>query len=523
MKSITSLFISSLLAAGTTTCFLSCSQNDEVSGTEDDANRISFAVTSDGAKRQRATATTPQNLNEQVKSFKLWSYNTGDGNYYIGKAGESGVFIDGDGKGGWNYRTATETAYWPINALNFYAVTPAEHTGYTFDANGRLTFVVPADQAEQIDLMVAKADNQTKTTNGGTVSLPFKHLLSQVAFKVKAGHEKMTVEVKSITLHNIQNTLTTTLKGSTSDAVSGDYQNYAVGLAEAVTADGTTAVSATDANGVLLLAPQSVEKWADGTTTTAADEQHQGYLAVVCKIKQDGNYLVGSATDYGTTYVPFEAQWEAGKAYTYTLVFGGGKNADGTELLEPITFNVSTADWNATGDSETKSEGSKTQEDDKNKDNTQSETTGDYTFVDLGLSVEWATCNLGASKPSEAGEAKEGDAQQEDVINTFNLPSSYRLPKEAEVEELLNTKKCTWTWTTEDGVDGYRVSKKGDETKSIFLPVDPQMDDSYTYYWSSYYVTDGKNYKFLRIRNDKHDYEVDGRTIKACVRLVKDK
>ncbi|MBO6081713.1 MAG: leucine-rich repeat protein [Bacteroidales bacterium] len=48
-----------------------------------------------------------------------------------------------------------------------------------------------------------------------------------------------------------------------------------------------------------------------------------------------------------------------------------------------------------------------------------------------------------------------------------NLGDKWRIPTRAEQEELINS--CTWTWATERGIEGYRVSSKKNGN-SIFLP-----------------------------------------------------
>ena len=138
--------------------------------------------------------------------------------------------------------------------------------------------------------------------------------------------------------------------------------------------------------------------------------------------------------------------------------------------------------------------------------------------VDLGLSVFWASCNLGASKPTEYGGyyqwAGTEDVSDTDIwIDWSNCPyhtgssglsgwtkyitdSSYgtvdnktvleamddaasvalggkwRIPTYAEWSELCNTDNCSWTWTTIDGVNGYKVQSNmpGYTDNWIFLP-----------------------------------------------------
>lgn len=146
------------------------------------------------------------------------------------------------------------------------------------------------------------------------------------------------------------------------------------------------------------------------------------------------------------------------------------------------------------------------------------DTPKDERAVDLGLSVKWASYNIGATKASEAGdyyawaetetkttyttencryyESKElGDeigGTDNDVAHV-KWGSTWRMPSIKEVRELVNN--CTWTWTTQDGVNGYKVTSKTNGN-SIFLPAAGYMNEddllSYGergYYFSSYNYT----------------------------------
>ena len=70
-----------------------------------------------------------------------------------------------------------------------------------------------------------------------------------------------------------------------------------------------------------------------------------------------------------------------------------------------------------------------------------------------------------------------------------NWGGSWRMPTHDELTELR--KKCSWTWTTQNGVEGYKVTSKTNGN-SIFLPAagyryNSSLYDagSYGYYWSS--------------------------------------
>lgn len=117
-------------------------------------------------------------------------------------------------------------------------------------------------------------------------------------------------------------------------------------------------------------------------------------------------------------------------------------------------------------------------------------------IVDLGLSVYWASCNLGASKPEEYGnyyawgETSPKDTYTQanysyydsdkasyidigsDISGTdydaarVNLGGEWRMPTYDEMKELINN--CSWEWTQINSVNGYKVT--GPNGNSIFLP-----------------------------------------------------
>lgn len=78
-------------------------------------------------------------------------------------------------------------------------------------------------------------------------------------------------------------------------------------------------------------------------------------------------------------------------------------------------------------------------------------------YVDLGLSVLWADCNIGANTPEEYGNYYKWD----------DIPKEYEIPTKEQQDELRE--KCTWEWTTQKGVRGCKVTSKVNGN-SIFLP-----------------------------------------------------
>ena len=149
--------------------------------------------------------------------------------------------------------------------------------------------------------------------------------------------------------------------------------------------------------------------------------------------------------------------------------------------------------------------------------------------VDLGLSVKWATSNVGALYPQDPGfYFAWGEISQKDVYswpsyiwcngsynsltkyndrsalgnvdNKISLDSSddaatviwgssWRIPTKDELDELLEN--CTWTWTTKGGINGYLITSNLNGN-SIFLPAAGMRNGngiinvgSNGYYWSS--------------------------------------
>ncbi len=117
-----------------------------------------------------------------------------------------------------------------------------------------------------------------------------------------------------------------------------------------------------------------------------------------------------------------------------------------------------------------------------------------HEWVDLGLSVKWATCNVGANNPCDYGYLLEWGALNEsqyyaevsyDIggnpqydVATATWGSGWRLPTLDELQELID--KCVWEWTAEGGHNGYRVT--GPNGNSIFLPATGWRNGSERYY-----------------------------------------
>ena len=224
-----------------------------------------------------------------------------------------------------------------------------------------------------------------------------------------------------------------------------------------------------------------------------------------------------------------------------------------------------------------------------------------HAYVDLGLSVKWATCNVGATAPEGYGDYfawgatepwyqpgyaqygspvwksgksagyiykntpyqtanttnysstkwtkylgsttslyKDASATSADALKTVldpaddaahvNWGGSWRMPTKAEQDELRNTSNCTWTWTTLNGVNGYKVQsrKSGYTDNWIFLPAAGYRDGTYLYsvgsngrYWSGslYTSSPGRAY-YLSFGSSGVDWNYYNRYYGLSVRPV---
>ena len=194
-------------------------------------------------------------------------------------------------------------------------------------------------------------------------------------------------------------------------------------------------------------------------------------------------------------------------------------------------------------------------------------------YVDLGLSVKWATCNIGATKPEEYGdyfawgevspkdsfseenhkwirtwwhETEDGSCpipgyhshteftkyhinvdgktilDKEDDAAVVNWGENWRMPTWDETKELLD--KCIWEMTSQNGVSGFKVT--GTNGNSIFLPADFSFGSQSGYsYWTSTvdYKYNAYQHAIMLYLDDDGDayWEIGGRYDGKMVRPVK--
>ena len=170
-------------------------------------------------------------------------------------------------------------------------------------------------------------------------------------------------------------------------------------------------------------------------------------------------------------------------------------------------------------------------------------------YVDLGLSVKWATFNVGATSPEEYGDyfawgetepketyswatykwgtssnltkynATDGKTilDPEDDAAQVYWGAKWRMPSKEEVDEL--TQQCSWIWTTHNNVNGYKVT--GPNGNSIFLPAAGYKGAGPTYpagedglYWTN--TTEKEHYSYLIVLHNDAPPTQAGRQGTRC-------
>ena len=351
---------------------MGCSDEEIANVETSSRNAIGFNVLSNAAET-RATPTTNTNLKNT--DFDVFAF-TGDGTAFMGKVdtefGHDGVnIVYNNGK--WDYKNASDLRYWPTGALDFYAFNPGTVSedmmmNYMWEASGtvqKISYTCIDEYGANTghanyDVMYAMAKGQTKDMNNGIVKFNFKHILSQVVFKAKTQYDNMQVDINMIKIHNVKMggffTLPATADGTGSWSDPADLPSEVSGLGKFtvvkdvnITVKSNTIATDISTTTPMLNRPQELTAWKVSETATKskleADNAKQCYLEIACKIRQSGAYLLGSASEYKTIYVPFGDTWVAGKRHIYTLIFGGGYNDQGEAVLNPIQFDAETTDW----------------------------------------------------------------------------------------------------------------------------------------------------------------------------------
>ena len=366
--------------------------------------------------------------------------------------------------------------YYPAGAQNIDIVA-------YYPASAGTSFTVAADQTSDAsykasDLMFASVSNQAK--QAAAVNLAFSHKMAKLNVNITPGQG--VTSINSLSVLNVK------------PSVSFDQATGAVG-----SASGDATSIAMSNNGAVVIPAQTI----DG-----------GLLSIV--------------TDKGTaTYSVASKEFAASQLYTINITVNlravgtttaiTGWTSEGTVTVNPVTNQKTPAGLEA---------------------------------VDMGNGLKWANMNVGAESETDYGDYfawgetmpyyQEGYAQESPCTHWISGKSGYnwtnyslchgtnttmikycsdsnygyvdnktvlerthdaasanwgggwRTPTDAEWTWLREN--CTWTWTTQDGVNGMLVTSKiaGYKDNTIFLPAagyrftaNLNYEGSYGYYWSS--------------------------------------
>ena len=369
----------------------SCSQ-DETIGINHDGDEITFNVVTNNATRA-ADVYCNQNLPD---------------GFYVSAISDGKTYIDGDHvtNSNGNWTNTSGTRYWPETAVDFYAhVNGGDAYKWNNGSPKFEGFTVNNTVGSQVDLLYAVKKNQSKTN--GTVNLNFRHALSQIVFQAKNTNANLYVEIAGVSVVNVGGTNTFTFPlantetnidhpetgpgddgvyeddefgsinydpswGTWDDLKSGT-EKYDVDFDKTPVEGNNTLVALTTENDpnkeynskAMLLLPQKTTAWDPEANPLPGAEKNTGsYLLVDCAIFNvagddyaDGDVCLwgeqqGSTWNTKELAIPVAFDWQQGKKYVYTLVFGEGNGGydpdpdpdpdpeDPDPVLVPIKFEI---------------------------------------------------------------------------------------------------------------------------------------------------------------------------------------
>ena len=316
-----------LLVAVAALAITSCSQNEEFENPNQKAE-INFSTIV--SKATRASELTTDSL-KKSDGFQVYAYNTGQDVMkadlsLAGKEFMNGVLLKwNETDKNWGMNPAGPY-YWPLDEkIQFFAYSPVSGVTYTAPTgSGYPSFnYTIGDVASQKDLVVAYANDQTKPNTPNTpVELTFKHILTQINFKLKGSDADYTYTVTEISLSDIQNKGTFTydepskIGAWSSTSGTGTYVYAATYSDFTNTADLTIA---TGDNGLMLM-PQALLETAKIKITYSTKKDNKKYF--------DGTKEVSLK----------DIVWNAGDKILYTLSLPSG--------AEEVTFKSTVGSWN---------------------------------------------------------------------------------------------------------------------------------------------------------------------------------
>ena len=325
---------------------------------------------------------------------------------------------------------------------------------------------------------------------------------------------------------------------------------------------------------------------------SSAHAYSRGITSILARYKiKDGQFqsketpenviIISADEDYNTSIMP-RVTTTAQATITADFYYFDKKDKK-EKYASSVTYKVP-AEKDTTGEDDNDEDDNDEDEDDNDEDEdeddndngngnyvyTKTGTVQGHDYVDLGLSVNWATCNVGASLPEEFGDYfawgetsgyingktdfswetykwckgtkntlikyctsdnygrvdNKTKLESSDDAATVNWGSKWQTPTSSQVKELIN--KCSWTWTTLKGVRGYKVKSKTNNN-SIFLPAAGcRKETEYSFnengcYWTSSLISNSHCYhaqSFFFLSNSieaGYIYRYQGRNVRPVI------
>ncbi|MBQ5926152.1 MAG: fimbrillin family protein [Paludibacteraceae bacterium] len=474
--------------------FVACQSTDPV-----EAGRITFSNQQvEDLTRGDNTITTAN-----LANFDVWGHN--DNGVVF-----NGVKVEKQG----DEWACTEEKMWEENqTYHFHAFAPAgvvSNVGEYPDTErakglGNFAYTNAGDK-DLIYAYATRTQGSLFKINTDPVQLAFEHLLSRVEFTFKNNFSE-----GNVTISNVQ--ITEVAKSAELNCGDVDMANWEW------TATSTGSYSF------------------GGTTTIAkgasASTENVQFLFPAATRNYDITFSIAYESDPAEerTATVLDVNLVMGKSYNINVTIEDKDVV--TEQYKIEFFVAEVKDWGS--DIELDATINEKTENPETPD-VSSEMENGHEWVDLGLpsGLKWATCNVGATTPEGCGDyfawgevepkttynwitykycvddednltkysinstygdyGKDGFIDNKTILDpeddaaTVNWGGAWRMPTTAEQQELIDN--CTWDWTTQNGVEGHKVT--GPNGNSIFLPLTGYMfegtlydDWKDCYFWSS--------------------------------------
>lgn len=290
-----------LLAVVAALAMVSCSQNeiDGIdNGKQDGRTEIKFGYT----PVTRATAITTDDFD----SFIINAYAASDGTTDFAPADKQ-IITNGGFSKSTNW-TADGNAkyYWPVSEYAHFFGHNSVLSGaavYSATTYPSIDYTVANEVAKQEDFLVAKSIHTQKVES---LTLDFKHALTQIAFKLKGDDGDLTYTVSKIIIKNACNKSTYDYKAETWGTPEGTA-NYELTPTKPIEVVGTAETAFESKDGVAILMPQSA-------------------VNIEIEITYTAKYTTGDAVAVNSpATVKLSGIWTKGKKTTYTLELSAAK------------------------------------------------------------------------------------------------------------------------------------------------------------------------------------------------------